>query len=207
MIDWRMDSHMACGPGPSIIYDPKLEDWSRRITCGGGERQIIASMQWEGLFGKYILHVGIGNGDFERRIVGTAECHIDAITANLREKDALDSRALPRVRTFLADKASAETYRILSRRYDAIVDADLTCYPCCMRHFCETIVLMRMSLLVGGAIWTHEESLEERWDLQKNLGPERIPKMLPTDLDDLAKEYRFKIERIGRVIALRKVDE
>lgn len=162
----RFDPGDICGnlddPLP-LTLDPPLVDWTVHATTADQVR-IENALDAMPLGGKIrLLHVGVGNSRLATRFASRVEL-IDGLTVVESEWLLANSLGIGNYRVHLLNKYSPRLVRVLGRRYDFIVDNNLTSYACCTYHLYRMFENYRWLLRPDGRVLTDEEGLGWRAD-------------------------------------------
>jgi hypothetical protein len=147
---------------------PERIDFSQRATTVD-QLAIEAALERLELDGCALLHVGIGNSSLALRFAGRA-ARIDGVTVSLDEQRTAEAYPGAYGCVHLLNKHDDLLSRKLARRYDFIVDNNLSGFACCLLHFHQMLASYVECLVPGGKILTHRRGLEwsagdPRWKL------------------------------------------
>jgi hypothetical protein len=163
----QFDLHARFGLNPCDRHDqpgvalnePVLVDFSRMPICTPDQDRIEAVLMQRDLSASDVLHVGVGNSFFARRMAVRCKS-IDGITVAPAERDLAASLKLPNYRVFKANKYAVSLPAILNRFFDVIVDNNLASFACCGFHLMLMFSSYRLMLRPGGSILTDRQGME-----------------------------------------------
>src|SRR5262249_23304649 len=123
-----------CGSRDSqgINEVPEWQDWTDRETTPDQER-IEDVLRDNGVAGRVLLHVGVGNSGLAKRFHDSASS-IDGITIQEKEYRHALNLALSRYRVRVETKYAADLAVKLNQKYDYIIDNNPTTFCCCRWH-------------------------------------------------------------------------
>jgi hypothetical protein len=122
------------------------------------QKRIESFLNQFGLQGKGLLHVGVGSSSIARKFFSRLE-YLDGITLVDEEKKYAESLNLFNYHVYIINKYS-ETLLSLKKRYDIIIDNNLSSYACCLSHFKKMVENYIELLHPGGFIVTDREGLK-----------------------------------------------
>jgi chitin disaccharide deacetylase len=166
-------------------------DWVARATTID-QLRIEAVLEASDLRGKYLLHVGIGNSSLAQRFAKMA-AWIDGITISRAEKAHAESLCIPNYTVVVASKYDPAFSGSLPRKYDFIVDNNLSSYACCKKHFQKMMGSYARLLNPKGMILTDRRGME--W----TLGDPRW-KLTYHDLIEFGHEFDLIAGRVGSMV-------
>ena len=114
------------------------------------------------LYGRSILHVGIGNGELTQFLLSSKPSILHGLTIIEEEHANANSfsrnYSIEKCEYFLLNKYSLNALNV-EQNYDIIIDNDLAGYACCKLHFRSLINFYYASLSSDGLLITGERGL------------------------------------------------
>lgn len=126
------------------------------------QQRIINYLFAQQLILQDILHVGIGNSDLGKSLATKAQS-IDGITVVEAERAYASGLNIPNYQSYLTNKYSIDVLK-LNKKYDLIIDNNLTSYACCIAHFEQMLQQYLLLLKPGGKIITDSLGLQYFWN-------------------------------------------
>ena len=166
-------------------------DWVAKATTID-QLRIEGVLESCDLRGKYLLHVGIGSSSLAQRFAKRS-AWIDGITISEAEKAHADSLCIANYTVVVASKYDPAFSGSLPRKYDFIVDNNLSSYACCKKHFQKMMGSYARMLKPKGMILTDRRGME--W----TLGDPRW-KLNYHDLIELGREFDLIAGPIGSTV-------
>lgn len=152
------ESARECCGNLDGMADVPFTDWTGRETTEDQER-IESVLESRDLDGARILHAGIGGSGLAKRLAERVLL-IDGLTVNANEKVFGDSLGLRNYTIHKLDKQSRDFNRVITNRYDYIVDNNLAGFACCKYHFYLMLDNFLWALEPGGEILTDQYGLD-----------------------------------------------
>jgi hypothetical protein len=172
----RLDAlPLWCGAENGIGVDevPEYRDWTEEETTED-QLRIEDVLQDEGVEGRTIFHVGIGNSGLAARFHKTARW-IDGITIQENEYRRAIDLSISNYTPLLENKYISDLALRMRRKYDFIVDNNPTTFCCCRRHFSTMLANYTELLKPDGVILTDKVGLhwtsmpnDPRWKLAES---------------------------------------
>lgn len=143
---------------PGVALDAAhLVDYVERRTTPD-QRRIEEVLEIEGVDGREILHVGVGNSSLARRFWARAR-RIVGLTVAPNERLAAEALGLANYTVHLESKYSPRI-RALGGRFDLVVDNNLASFACCRYHFYAMFDAYLALLKPGGRILTDRAGMQ-----------------------------------------------
>jgi hypothetical protein len=172
-------------------------DFSRRDTTLD-QMRIEAELEKMDIAGKAILHVGIGNSTLAARLESRVN-RIDGVTLCPAEKAMADALKIRNYTVFLVNKYSGTFGLTIKRRYDIVVDNNLSNYACCRLHFHLMLDNYVRALKPNGQILTDQHGMD--WIFE---GHDR--RLSYRDLCKLEAHFPLKLSKLTETVySMRKV--
>lgn len=165
------------------FFDKKYSYWEdRKIT--NDEMDVINFISnSKKLKLKSILHIGIGNSYFCKKIDNN--CNITGITISSKEIDKAKALNLPNYHVYLCDKYSVEFKSLIkTKKFDLIIDTNLKSYSCCQESFEFMMNNIIKSMHSGGMLITSINGM--KW----------FKKLKPKLSFSFKKLFHFKLKEI-----------
>lgn len=124
----------SCSCNRISFTSRKYSYWEKRNTTNDEIDIINELLKDNSLIDKNILHIGIGNSEFAKKI--DKSNNITGITISNSEIDYGNSLNLKNYQIFFCDKYSLNfEKKFKNSKFDLIVDANLKSYACCQDAF------------------------------------------------------------------------
>ena len=124
----------SCNCNRISFTDRKYSYWEKRNTTNDEIDIINVLLDDKTLINKNILHIGIGNSEFAKRM--DKSNNISGITISNSEIDYGNSLNLKNYKIFFCDKYSLHLEKIFKNsKFDLIIDTNLKSYACCQNAF------------------------------------------------------------------------
>ena len=213
-----MINNYICNCKKKNILDKSYTYWEDREVTSD-ELEIIKFLENNNDFKfKSVLHIGIGNSYFAKKLSNTNK--IIGITISQKEIEKARIMGLNNYQFFLLDKYSTNFKDFLNKnKFDYIVDTNLKSYSCCQDSFEFMINNILNSISINGMLITSINGMKWYKDLKpklsfsfkkffflklKEIDGNKNNILIADELERFAQKYNLKMSFDNKLCYLKK---